>query len=337
MSAVSVSLPRRQRGRQSREAEVRYDADVRAFAERILQIDSTLDFHVSSRGWGYILEGRGEITKGELDAAERLINDCRKNGTLPLDICSEDDRRAADGIERIDADIDDEIEAWRDTLLDVARRYSPFSFWDGQEFYVEMAVEKGDLKNLFAPICQEFYIPRQSIGGWSDLHCRAAMMRRFAKHELAGRKPVLLYCGDHDPGGLKISDCLRSNLEELADAAGWHPHNLIIDRFGLNLDDIERLGLLWIDNLITGSGKNLADPKHPQFADTQKYIAKYGARKCEANALVVRPAEGRELCRQAVERYISPAAPFEYERRLQIGRAELRQAMTDRFRLESGR
>jgi hypothetical protein len=67
------------------------------------------------------------------------------------------------------------------------------------------------------------------------------MMKRFAKHEAAGRQMVLLYCGDHDPGGLNISGSLRSNLEDMAGAAGWHPTNLIIDRFG------------WIMALLSGT------------------------------------------------------------------------------------
>src|SRR4030088_848191 len=45
-----------------------------------------------------------------LDAAQTLVNDCRKSGSLPLDICSEDDRRAGDGVEILDGDIDEEVD-----------------------------------------------------------------------------------------------------------------------------------------------------------------------------------------------------------------------------------
>jgi hypothetical protein len=34
---------------------------------------------------------------------------------------------------------------------------------------------------------------------------------------------ILLHCGDHDPGGLHISEFLHSNLEELAEAVDWDP------------------------------------------------------------------------------------------------------------------
>ena len=42
----------------------------------------------------------------------------------------------------------------------------------------------------------------------------------------------------------------------------------------------------------------------------------FGARKVEANALVVRPEAGRELCRQTILKYISANAPVEFAEKL---------------------
>ena len=330
-----AGLPRQGRGRPSKEAGERYEREIIAFAKRIVEIRSGLDFAPSSRGWAYVLEGEGMITKGEFDGAQLLINQCRKNGTLPLNICSEDRRRAADGAERLDGDVDEELALWDRLLLGAPERYTPISFWDDQEVYVEIAVEKIDLKLLFRPVCAEYRIMIQNIAGWSDLHARAGMMERFAEHEAAGRRPILLYCGDHDPGGLHISDALRSNLEDMVGAVGWHPDNLIIDRFGLNYDDIVRLGLTWIDNLETGSGKSLADRHHSDHHKpyVQSYIRQFGARKCEANALIVRPGEAREMCRQAILKYLPGDAPSRYEESLTVPRAELREALVERYQL----
>ena len=127
------------------------------------------------------------------------------------------------------------------------------------------------------------------------------MMRRFKHWEAKGRPCVLLYCGDHDPGGLQISGQLRSNLAELSGAVGWSPDRLTIDRFGLNHDFIEEQGLTWIDNLRTAKKKppnDLADPKHPDHQKdyVQDYLEQFGPRKCEANALVTRQAAARQLC-----------------------------------------
>jgi hypothetical protein len=99
-----------------------------------------------------------------------------------------------------------------------------------------------------------------------------------------------------------------------------------IERFGLDYDFIEELGLTWIDNLEADSGKSLADPTHRDHAKpyVQNYLGQFGARKCEANALVTRPVEGRSLCRQAILRHVDRAAFSAYERRLAEAREEFR-------------
>jgi hypothetical protein len=141
------------------------------------------------------------------------------------------------------------------------------------------------------------------------------MMERFSEHEAERRDCVLLYCGDHDPKGLSISQSLRSNFADLAGAVGWSPDNLKIDRFGLNADFIKRHKLSWIENLETGSGENLADPRHPDHRKpyVQNYIAQFGARKVEANSLVVRPEAGRKLCRATIEQYLNLNLISEYQ------------------------
>jgi hypothetical protein len=158
------------------------------------------------------------------------------------------------------------------------------------------------------------------------------MMERFAHWEQRGKRCVLLYCGDHDPGGLCISDYLHSNLHDLEDAVGWSPGSLKVDRFGLDYDFIEANGLTWIDNLETSSGGQLDDPNHQDHHKpyVQSYIRRFGARKCEANALVVRPNAGRDLCRQAILRWVPQGAPARYARQIARARAEL-QAEIDRL------
>ena len=154
---------------------------------------------------------------------------------------------------------------------------------------------------------------------------RAKYAARFKRHENQGRKCILLYCGDFDPTGLQISDTLRKNLHDLSNirwasgTTGYDPEDLIINRFGLNYDFIEENGLTWIDNLITGSKKNLASPSHPNhyMPYVQDYIKKFGVRKCEANALVIKPDESRELCRQAIEEYLGNDAISRFEEKTQ--------------------
>lgn len=97
-----------------------------------------------------------------------------------------------------------------------------------------------DLKTLFKELCRALHIPIATSKGWSSILQRAEYAKRYLDAEKQGLKCVLLYCGDHDPDGLRISDFLRGNLEDLKNVVwsdetkGYDPHDLIIDRFGLN-------------------------------------------------------------------------------------------------------
>jgi hypothetical protein len=332
---TDLLLPRRARGRPSPNAEAAYKEQRQAFCTLILEIRSTLDFAVGVRGWCYILEGRGRITKGEFDACESFITACRKTGALPLDICAEDDARETIGLEEVTSNtVEEEAESWIDHLRNHAHEsYTPFSFWDDLDIYVEMGVEKLDLRNLFEPVCKEFYVPLTNFKGWSDLNARANMMRRFKQRESERKKCVLLLCTDLDPGGLDQANKMRKNLEDLSRAVGWapSPENLVIIRFGLDADFVNLHRLTWIDNLETSSGQDLGDRKHPDHFKpyVQDYIRKYGRRKVEANALVVLPEVGRQLCRDAILRHVSAAAPRRYQRRLQTARRDLRRIIDD--------
>ena len=328
-----MQLPTRGRGRQTAQAAEQYQRDLQAFCEAIIEIRDRLDFEVSARGWCYILEEHG-LPKGYFSRAQALIAECRKSGLLPLDIVAEDSARGFNNLELLDSpDVDIHAARLVQYIQDEPDCYTPISFWYDQPFYVEMLVEKVDLKSLFGPICASYNIPIANARGWSDLNSRAAMMRRFAMWQERGNVPVLLYCGDHDPAGLSISTFMRSNIEELGDAVGWESSDLIIDRFGLNADFIELNNLTWIDGLETGSGRRLDHPSHPDHNKpyVQDYLQRFGPRKVEANALVVRPDEARNLCREAIAKYVAADTRQDHQQRLEPFRQQLRAAIVQRL------
>jgi hypothetical protein len=120
---------------------------------------------------------------------------------------------------------------------------------------------------------------------------------------------------------------------EMADAVGWNPSRLIIERFGLNAEFIDTNGLTWIDGLETGSGFNLADPRHPDHKKpyVQSYLRRFGAQKVEANALVVRPEQGRQLCRDSILKYVDEAGVEAYRTHLEEAREQARRAIAERM------
>jgi hypothetical protein len=335
---VPVRLPESRRGRRNQEQQAQYDFETAAFIRWLKEVRSRLDFTPGTRGWCYLLENDGVIGKSDFKRLEGLLGDWRKDGRLPLDFCASDEKRAPVNIENLDTENPEHYaENYAFEAAYCWERYEPVSLWEFQPAYIEMAVEKIDLRSLFETVCSECHIPLWNSGGWSDINSRADLMKRFAEHDAAGRRCVLLYCGDFDPAGLHISQTIRKNLEDLAKAVGWFPDEdrLTVDRFGLNIDFIEANNLLWIDGLETGGGKyNLEDPHHPDHNKpyVQDYLKRFGPRKVEANALVAHSKAGRQLCRDAIRKYIDPAGIRDYKARLQEEREKVRKVLPDVMR-----
>jgi hypothetical protein len=306
------------------------NVDLEEFVEYLQDISNEIGFKVSSRGWCYLLETRRLINKDEFDKVNELINKCRRKGLLPIDFVMEESAREFHNVEEPD---DEGIIKKFGRYLNIARHapefYTP-DWWEGEEYYIQMVVEKIDLVTLFEPVCEEYHLCIANSKGWSSMLQRAEYARRFAEAEQRGLKCVLLYAGDHDPDGLRISEFIRKNLYDLKDIVwddgleGYDPTDLIIERFGLNYDFIEENNLTWIDNLITGSKKNLASPTHKNFkmAYVQEYLHTIGERKCEANAIITMPDVARDLVREAIEKYVGPDAKDRFEEKRQVVRDE---------------
>jgi hypothetical protein len=303
------------------------------FADLMKQLNITIGLKISARGWCYIMEGERYINKNQFDKVEEAINRCRREGLLPVDFIAEDKAREFENVEVPSVEDDrgmEDILAWmlRD-VLDGSRFYKP-DWWEGEKYYIQMIVEKVDLISFFQPICAEYHIPIANARGWSSILQRALYARRFKEAEEKGLQCVLLYCGDHDPDGLRISDTLRTNLEQVKDirwndsTEGYDPYNLKIHRFGLNYDFIIKNKYTWIDNLITGSKKNLASPLHRNYKlpYVQEYLKTVGERKCEANAIVVTPDKARKLVRDEIEHWLGKDAKKRFEKKRQKAQEE---------------
>ena len=131
---------------------------------------------------------------------------------------------------------------------------------------------------------------------------------------------MLLYCGDLDPPGLRIASVIKQNLLDCAKIQDvcWDPSPIEVVRFGLDTGQIARLSLPWIDNLITGSGKDLADPRHPDHNKpyVQDYLATHGRRKVEANALAAHPADAASIVEAAINQFVPAYWPEAHAARL---------------------
>jgi len=290
-----------------------------------------MEFDSSPIGWGYLLEGKTVcnriIDKGRFEWVGKQLTECRKKGLLPLDFVVADEGRASSGVEIPNINtIPEQMVKVLSGIKELERFYYTPDWWKDETYYIQVLVEKIDLVGLFGPVCQKYHIPIASTGGRTDVSQRAEYGRRFKEAEEKGLKCILLYCGDFDPPGLAISEELSENFEDMKfghwkdGTPGYEPQNLIIKRFGLNYDFIIQNNLSWIDGLITSNNKNLADPSHPQhnYYCVPEWLSEIGNRKCEANALVVRPKEGRQLAEDTILYYLGVNAEKRFKAKEQL-------------------
>ena len=331
-----IMFPRRKRGRQSEAAEAKFWNEVHELQDWMRGYIETLGFAPSSRGWCYALESAGAITKGEFNMAIKTMAELRKTGHLGFDLVACDDARALQGddIYHRSSTPKEHLQAWLKQGLTQAKLYRPVSYWKHQSYYPIVMVEKVDLIGLFRPVLPDA-VKIVNFRGWADVNSRVEVIREMIWAEENGMEPVLLYCGDHDPAGLQISDTLRDQFREIAITLNyceelWDEEveayeeqdgdwialdrdeltpmtdSLKIIRFGLNQAQIEQGGLTWIENLETSGGKDLSDARHPDHHKpyVQQYLYAYGAKKVEANALIANPNLGRRIMREAIWRWL---------------------------------
>lgn len=322
--SVPTRLPSMGSGRVSLQRKKDFCQEMAEFRAWMAKTIKDLGFAPGSRSWCYLLEDAHIITKGDFGKATKWLSQQRKdfdldgNPLIPFSFVARDDARSMRGV-----DLHDKEETAREyvnnqirRMQENARQWWPASFWDFQTFYPILWTEKADLVKLFEPAMPRA-VKRFTGKGWADINSRVEVLREIAWAREKGLEPVLLYCGDHDPVGLQISDTIRANLQPIADVLKaeaiakiygelYNVEDLKIRRFGLNTDFIEEHDLLWIDGLETSSGKDFADPSHRDHTKphVQNYLAVHGARKVEANALITRPEAARDLIEEVLDQWI---------------------------------
>lgn len=326
MENIKIRLPESRKGRKSQDSLKQHEQQLKEFAEGLIEMQYKIagkrvikeKDKVSARGWCYLLEGFKLIDKTQFDYGERIINHCRKEGYLPIDFVAIDKAREFFHVENIHIETKDARE-WVNSHLRWMRKIyhhkDDITFWENQKYYIQMVVEKIDVRNLFDDICEHYHIPISSAKGWSDLLLRYYLALRFKEAEEIGLKPVLLYYGDFDPAGILIANKFKKNLADIQKASGYDPKNLIVDRFGLTIDFIQKHNILWIDNLKTGSKKDLSNPTHPDHNKpyVKGYIQKYGVKKCEANAILPIRDFAKQDCKNVIQKYLGTKSHDKYQ------------------------
>ncbi len=325
-----MNIPKRTRGHQSVSATAKYNQEMINFSNDMKHFQKGVDFKISARGWCYQLEGfNNAIDKSQFNDAEKVINECRKTGLLPLNFTADDEKRMPSFVAKNDGDIDHTLKSWRNSMIFSTTKYKPTLLSEHTGTHIEVFVEKKDLVGLFSKVCKKYQIAISNGGGWSDINSRAKLVERCYDAHEKGQDVHILYCGDFDPAGLLIGDTFKKNLKDLEEAMGIDTSFININVFGLSYEYIQDNDLVWTDNLMTGSktkdAKPLDHPEHPDhYKDyVQDYINAYGVRKVEANALLGDIEAARQMLENVINTYITLEQLDDYENSLIQSRDDL--------------
>jgi hypothetical protein len=226
---------------------------------------------------GYILNNDKEYKKlGE------LINNARLAGLIDWNAIEDRTRRLR------------QLSHWTDpgSLMRGAAQSYALDKWLGQEYRVEVWVEKDALVDVVGKACERLDVPYFSCRGYTSATEMWNAAQRLMSYWMEDQaQPVILHLGDHDPSGKDMSRDIEERISKFSKFAaedepayfgrwgeiddgdycdGWP--GFIFERIALNYDQIEAYN---------------PPPNPTKLKDTRSaaYIREFGATCWELDAL----------------------------------------------------
>ena len=163
-------------------------------------------------------------------------------------------------------------------------------FWESQETYVELWVEKDALSEVLSGAIEKFNTIVAPSRGYSSYSYLKNAASRIDKYAGGYRDALILHFADHDPSGIDMT----RDLEERLNRYCGYP--VAVKRVALTFDQVKKY------NLIPNPTK-LADPR------SADYIARHGDECWELDA--IEPDELVRLCQEAVKEQINAPSAWE--------------------------
>lgn len=140
--------------------------------------------------------------------------------------------------------------------------------WAGQEYRVEVWVEKDALEGVVAKSCRELDIDYFSCRGYTSQTSMWDAARRMLKYSKDGQKILVLHLGDHDSSGKDMTRDIQERLDVFSNQC----RDIEIRRIALNMDQIQLYSP-------PPNPAKITDPR------AKKYIEEFGEESWELDAL----------------------------------------------------
>jgi hypothetical protein len=172
-------------------------------------------------------------------------------------------------------------------IIRTAAREFAIDKWEGQEYHIEVMVEKDALSGVLEPVCRDLDIGITAAKGY----CSSSTMyeigkRLFRKSKNEYKQICVIYLGDHDPSGIDMTRDIEERLQ-------------MYSRLGSGEIEVVRLALNW------GQVQDWKPPENPaKQTDSRfkRYVRQFGTSSWELDA--VEPKRLARLIQEEVEQRI---------------------------------
>lgn len=203
-----------------------------------------------------------------------LITKARNNGLLSWNGI-EDRGRSLNGLYRHEEDDHQVVNGLEGCLS--------LDYWQRQDAYVEIWVEKEALSNVVSRACVPLHTPYMATKGYLSASEAWRAGQRFLRKRQEGKQCVMIHLGDHDPEGI---DMTRDNTDRLVKYSEGH---VDVQRIALNMDQIQQYS----------PPPNYAKASSSRF---EGYVSEFGEECWELDAL--KPDIIVDLIESAIEPFI---------------------------------
>lgn len=191
-----------------------------------------------------------------------LISDARDAGLIPWDAIEDRGRGIRPWL----------IEEDELSVVDGIEHQFALDFWQRQNVYVEVWIEKDALSDVVKRPCQRWRVPFMPCKGYLSASEAWRAGQRFKEAHEEGRECVLIHLGDHDPSGTDMTRDNAARVELYSDGA-----EVDVRRIALNMDQVERYNPP--PNPLKVKGGKLSDSR------ALAYLERFGRESWELDAL----------------------------------------------------
>jgi len=110
--------------------------------------------------------------------------------------------------------------------------------WQGQQYQVEVWIEKEALSGVLASVCPDLDVPFFACKGYVSTSEMWGCAQRLLGYVELSRTPVIIHLGDHDPSGIDMTRDIADRLETFMDAHGEDPPE--VKRIALNFAQVQQ-------------------------------------------------------------------------------------------------